>query len=668
MDRQRFVTGRYPVVVNVQENPTRKWLKLGRDNNFATARMLVNGTALDRSLASYDRFQWLDDDERRELHDCYDMVSLELLAEVHCKKPAYLNVLPSYGAGSTSAARRLADDSSPGWDRWKRNSILFESLEENMWQKPMKDRLWVTGFSLTKQRGDVYCVDTESGYMEAINDVTQNSILWPNEVNSVPMQQLDGSENTDKSDSSSFFPHDSVKTKTMKEELEDALLISDGFLVPGRDKGGLHVVRNPGCSQSEWSICLTGENDDGWFYHRAVWVDLTGDGRKSILTARAKRPSILKNGRNRPSDTTASGASTETELVWLEHPKPDRIDEETGTPVDADGTVFDPFSALNTPWKTRVLDVGPDVMFAVADLDTDDDTVEVIASQFFSRKLSLYSIQRGPEPYVSFRRIIDDKCGAAFGAILANLDDRGSILAQNRRVVDAGSTVTTLRPGDAFSHLLVTSHECSLAESEASSSNSFFGTDGTEASDEITMETDDYGVVPDECSIDGGSLFSYRVPVGKDAWKTDPWIRTVVACGFQVKPQLSNAINPGAPGFCYTFYPKNDNSGLSGSPSWKRPLIAVAGDCAESAYIFRPVNVDQEADRSHRDSSARYALMTEIKCGATVGSVAIGYDDFLPADQESGYAKIYLPCYEKDKILVFAMGSGEYDSDESDDW
>ena len=70
--------------------------------------------------------------------------------------------------------------------------------------------------------------------------------------------------------------------------------------------------------------------------------------------------------------------------------------------------------------------------------------------------------------------------------------------------------------------------------------------------------------------------------------------------------------------------------------------------------MFRP------SDEPSDDASAQYKLMCEFKCEATVGSLAIGYDDLLSADQEAGYAKIYIPCYEKDKILVFAMGSGEF--------
>lgn len=67
------------------------------------------------------------------------------------------------------------------------------------------------------------------------------------------------------------------------------------------------------------------------------------------------------------------------------------------------------------------------------------------------------------------------------------------------------------------------------------------------------------------------------------------------------------------------------------------------------------------------DADAKYKLMCEIKCGATVGSIGVGYDNLCSVEQESGYAKLYIPCYEKDKILVFAMGSGEDDIHDQDD-
>ena len=62
-----------------------------------------------------------------------------------------------------------------------------------------------------------------------------------------------------------------------------------------------------------------------------------------------------------------------------------------------------------------------------------------------------------------------------------------------------------------------------------------------------------------------------------------------------------------------------------------------------------------------RDPSTRYKLMVEIECGATVGSIGVGYDKFSSEEPETDYAKLYIPCYEKDKVLVFGLGSGEDD-------
>lgn len=86
------------------------------------------------------------------------------------------------------------------------------------------------------------------------------------------------------------------------------------------------------------------------YFVRAVWVDLTGDGRKSILTARAKSPSLMHN--NNGQSVTSKG-NQKGQLVWLEMPKPHSIDEETGTPLEKDGTLFDPFSPRHTPWKEQ---------------------------------------------------------------------------------------------------------------------------------------------------------------------------------------------------------------------------------------------------------------------------------------------------------------------------
>ena len=701
MRRQRFVTGRYPLTVSVVRNPTRRWMGL------AESHVYLNGTSIEKSLASYDAFLWHEDDERRELHTDYEFLSLELLAEIRVKRPGYVNILPTGGVGTSFQTMGNTIDAHHGggafgrtWQSWKMRSSS-NSNSNNAASPSMsnikddethvvgntKERLWVTGFSLTNQRGELYALDVGSGVMSNANDRTARAIKWPNEVTSVPKHlYVNHHHNTD----------DTGSVQEEEVELEDALLVTDGFLVPGKDKGGLYVVRNPGNGISEWSDCLTGttnlrgapidadgEKSGDWFYHKAMWMDLTGDGRQSILSARAK-VAPLRNNNNNIHDESRGGGNTfgRGQLVWLECPRPHSFAPGSQTPLDVDGTVFDPFSSRNTPWKLRVLDEGPDVMFSVADLDPSDDTIEVIASQFFSRKITLHSLRIGLEPKIVFRRTIDDRFGAAFSSVLADLDGLAAYTskrpgAQNQpTVIDSGSTVISLTKGDAFSHLLVTSHECSFAEK------------GSEMAD---MSASDYATIPSGATTDkskttdGGSLFAYRIPIGRvDAWKTIPWTRSVVATGFKVEGHISNMINPGAPGFCYTFFPTREGGNVVGKDKmWHRPLIGLSGDCAQSAYILRPVEVGGSDDNSGNsssggvndgiDKSTEYSLMCEIKCQSTVGSLAIGYDDLYTDndtsyDQQSGYAKIYVPCYEQDKVLVFSMGSDENFQSKDDGW
>jgi len=73
------------------------------------------------------------------------------------------------------------------------------------------ERLWVTGFSLAKQKGELHTVDVESGVVSRVNDRTRKAIKWPNEVASVPKEIHHATNNNE--------PH--IK----ENELEDALLV-----------------------------------------------------------------------------------------------------------------------------------------------------------------------------------------------------------------------------------------------------------------------------------------------------------------------------------------------------------------------------------------------------------------------------------------------------------
>lgn len=403
-----------------------------------------------------------------------------------------------------------------------------------------KNYLWVTSFAVTDE-GRVTALDATTGTVVA---TTSTPLRWPNAV------------------------------EPLSSNTTTSVLVCDGFLVPTKDFGGVYRWTPPPSTTSTANM----EDRDGrmqllttpgqrWFYHRAIAVDLKGDGVASnnILTARC-RLSALEQG---------AGIVKTGQLVWLEQQQ-------------------------DKTYTTHVLATGPDVMFAVADLDPNDGCIEVIASEFFSERVVVYSIQQGPEPKVVFRRVIDEDCGRAYACILADLDPTNRE-EYPQRVIDAGSTVDCLAKGDAFSHVLVTSHECGSASLPVDTSN---------------------------LSREGGSLFAYEIPKN---WKTAAWKRTTIAEGFQVNGKLNNMINPGAPGFCYTFSLRKGD----GQP----PLIAVAGDCAESAYIFQ------------RAAGGDYRLLAEIRCESTVGSLAVRYDD-----ASGGFARLYIPCYERDRILVFGFG------------
>lgn len=91
------------------------------------------------------------------------------------------------------------------------------------------------------------------------------------------------------------------------------------------------------------------------FSSRAVWVDLTGDGKKSILTARALSPlgNSAKNYKTKETAGSTSRKPKSGQLVCLEMPSPHRFDEATGTPLESDGTIFDPLNPEHLPWKTQ---------------------------------------------------------------------------------------------------------------------------------------------------------------------------------------------------------------------------------------------------------------------------------------------------------------------------
>lgn len=181
------------------------------------------------------------------------------------------------------------------------------------------------------------------------------------------------------------------------------MLVPDGFLMPGQSDGGIFAIQDHQQSNPKAPVRITAPKD-GWFYHRATYVRLPG-GSEGILTARATKP-LLGEGYG--------------ELVWLILPN--------GASVNhlKEGNYL----------EEVVLAQGPDVMFEVFDFNLADDTLEVIAAHFFSRKLSIHSlraINRFPFVEVTKSSVIDT-IGRPYGlsfATFSNNDLADSSTAAN---------------------------------------------------------------------------------------------------------------------------------------------------------------------------------------------------------------------------------------------
>lgn len=452
------------------------------------------------------------------------------------------------------------------------------------------------------------------------------SFRWPNEVYNLPPGTVAGAS-------------------------DEALLVADGFLMPGRSDGGLYVIQDPG-RPSERVTGLT-RHRPGWFYHKAAWVDLMGDGaRPCLLTARATKPFF---------------AQTEGELVLLLQP---------------DGPF--PLAEWNAPWREVVLAKGPDVMFEVVDLDPEDDTVEVFAAEFFSRRLTLHRVQKGDHrtgrlPRVLTSEVLDDTLGPAYSVVLADLRGDGNgqpthVLVSSHECQyeglaggdEMGAAAGTAAggfatPGEAAGMAAAAltgvmegrpprgpglqGSSSASAAAAAAAAGATFRAGGEEDGDGPELEPE----------LKGGSLFAYEIP---RAWrKRVPWRRSVVATGFHVRTW--GQINPGAPGFPYVFYPHSAMQGQKG----QRPYILLAGDCSHAAYIYRPVPARELAD----PADVRYEPMAQINCGGTVGSLAVGYLPLFGGEERrrrkeggglggGGWAKIFVPNFDTDKVYAFSFG------------
>jgi hypothetical protein len=225
--------------------------------------------------------------------------------------------------------------------------------------------------------------------------VEHKSIVWPNEIEPVPDEV--------------FGPNH--------------WLVAGGFLVPGKDKGRISILNCGKSGQSarnhiglsEESCVIHHQNDirhlteerGGWWYHRVKWLDMDGDDDLDLLGARARKGMFGKDG---------------AELFWLEND--------------------------NEDFKEHIIyEGGADVNFELADLNNNGQQ-EIIATEFFGRKLSLYYKEPGEKNFK--RRIIDSEIGSAFDLSLIDLngDGRLNILVTNHEADEKAAVFAYEIPAD----------------------------------------------------------------------------------------------------------------------------------------------------------------------------------------------------------------------------
>ena len=138
------------------------------------------------------------------------------------------------------------------------------------------------------------------------------------------------------------------------------VLAPGGFLVPPKTVGAVSVLdvnfssailKAPPAVLTKPKI-LPG---DGWFYHKAFFFDVDGDGLKDVLAARCTKPLV---------------ESPAGELIWLRNPSPTQ-----------------PFSAPNLPWSESVLansSWSPDVSFTSPSSIRGDKDSQIFYTSFFT--------------------------------------------------------------------------------------------------------------------------------------------------------------------------------------------------------------------------------------------------------------------------------------------
>lgn len=205
---------------------------------------------------------------------------------------------------------------------------------------------------------------------------TLGSLSWPNQMTLAPASALDASP---------------------------ALVLGDGFLVPGHSTGSVYAIRVGGGDP----IALAPEKKE-YFYHKAHLRDMDGDGDLDILTARGTKPVF----------GTAGG-----DLVWLRNPG-------GASPLDS------------APWDlTTISSKGCDFELAWSDMDAADDVIEVWCPSFFSQELVLHVVGASNGSLITSRVIDSGLPLESIGLVDLDADGKDEIVVNSHSDKPADSVV-----------------------------------------------------------------------------------------------------------------------------------------------------------------------------------------------------------------------------------
>nr|XP_006820672.1 PREDICTED: uncharacterized protein LOC100374843 [Saccoglossus kowalevskii] len=229
--------------------------------------------------------------------------------------------------------------------------------------------LFVTTFETQPNTTDeVYAVRDLAAKLDNVSAITTelvtDEILYPNEINLVP-EEVFGTP--------------------------DVLWVASGFFVPTKNDGAVHLL------SLQYGVPATTVfvTDDPvpWYFHRADFLDMNGDGLIDIVSARCN--------------------VTNHALMWYEHP--------------SEG---DPHKQI---WKSHHIVDGPDIFFRIHELPVPGGSTRtaIISTQYFTQLLTVTWTEDENglwnDPSKIYHRVIDKDRGNYFDLEVVDLNADGNL-------------------------------------------------------------------------------------------------------------------------------------------------------------------------------------------------------------------------------------------------